>query len=234
MRSRRHSAATRAIQVLLASTLLLTTTVRIGSATAPLSPGLFLEYKVELFEGGRRTEDGFRVAVIDSLGAGHWRLELSTGGGERYRCLYTEGGESSPFARERFADVLREEEEGWTLLDASALDLLDDLAAMQERLESGEAMGDTLFVLGGRDWEGRGLALADSSEAVQRSESVTITKRTVSRGRAWVCPDLPFGGWLCYDESRGTVKISEFGGRRFEGPESRSRELWSLVEIGYQ
>ena len=234
MRSRRHSAAARAFLVILTGALLSSTTARIGGASAPLSPGLFLEYKVELFEGGRRSEDGFRLVVDDSLGSGHWRLDLTTGGGDRYRCLYAEGGDASPFARERFTDLLREEEEGWILLDTGALELLDGLAAMQGRLDGSEATGDSLFVLGGRGWPAAVHALSDSSEVVQRSESVAITKRTVSQGRAWVSPELPFGGWLRYDETRGTVKISEFGGRRFEGEESRSRELWTLVDFGHQ
>ncbi len=205
---------------------------RDGNAKALLSPGFFMEYRVELLEGGKRSEESFRITVLDSLAPAAWRIELALGGGARYRSEYVGDGFETPFAVERFSSTEVAEDGRWLPLDPGSLDLLDSLRAMAGRVGSAVAGGDSLFTIAGSAWLAQGCTIADSSEKVQRSESVTLTQNSTSRGRAWVCEGLPFGGWLHYAEERRARKVSEFGGRRFEGEESRSRETWNLVDLG--
>jgi hypothetical protein len=210
----------------------MTIQTRPGSADAPLAPGLFMEYRVELREGGQLSEESFRLDVLDDLGEGAWRLELRIGDGDRYRCEYATKGGAGSFAPERFSRVSHRVDEFWEELDAGSLSLLADLDRMQSQLDRATATGDSLFSIDGVEWPARSYVLSDSSSSVQRSESVTLSRITQSRGRAWISAELPFGGWLRYDEEHRTRKISEFGGRRFEGEEAVSRELWTLVAIG--
>ncbi len=210
----------------------MTIMTRPGSANAPLVPGLFLEYRVELREGGQLQEENFRLDVLEALGEDTWHLELRIGSGDRYRCDYSANGDSSTFAPERFSRMSHHLDGRWEALDSSSLSLLADLDRMQSQLADATVVGDSLFFIGDTEWAARSYTLSDSSSSVQRSESVTLSRITSSRGRAWIGAELPFGGWLRYEEERRTRKISEFAGRRFEGEEAVSRELWTLVATG--
>ncbi len=179
----RRSSISRSLLLLTIALSFMTIMTRPGSANAPLVPGLFLEYRVELREGGQLQEENFRLDVLEAL-------------------------------------------------DSSSLSLLADLDRMQSQLADATVVGDSLFFIGDTEWAARSYTLSDSSSSVQRSESVTLIRITSSRGRAWIGAELPFGGWLRYEEERRTRKISEFAGRRFEGEEAVSRELWTLVATG--
>ncbi len=213
---------------------LLTTSTRPGGAVTPLAPGLFMEYRVELREGGQLSEESFRLDVVEALDDGFWQLELTVGEKDRYRCTYTNAGQAALFSSDRFSQVSHEVAGLWEPMDASSLSLLADMDRMQSMLAAATTEGDSLFTVGGEQWPARIYVLSDSSTSVQRSESVALSRITLSRGRAWICPELPFGGWLSYKEERRTRKISEFGGRRFEGEEAVSLELWTLVNVGFK
>lgn len=191
-----------------------------------------MDYAVEVLEEGRRSEESFRLEVIGAPAPGRWELELRVGDGQRYRCRYAGDGYATPLAPERFLGAEVEEQGRWRPVDPASLELLDTLRAMQQRIRSSDAGADSLFALAGDVWPARAHALADSSVSEQSSESVKLTWITVSAGEAWVSEALPFGGWLRYEEHRRARKVSEFAGRRFEGAEAESRELWTLQDLG--
>ncbi len=112
------------------------------------------------------------------------------------------------------------------------IELLTLLAEMQGRIERSRPVADSSLTVGGHAWRAQRHALADTSETVQQSASVTLTRQVLAQGTAWVAAELPFGGWLRYEEERRARKISELGGRRFVGEEETSRELWTLVDLG--
>ncbi len=228
----RRSSISRLLLLLTIALSFMTIMTRPGSATAPLAPGLFMEYRVELREGGQLGEESFRLDVLDALADDTWRLELRIGNGDRYRCDYSATGVSGTFAPERFSRMSHHLDGRWEVLNPSSLSLLADLDRMQSQLADATVEGDTLISIGQAEWAARSYILNDSSTSVQRSESVTLSRVTMSSGRAWICADLPFGGWLRYEEERRTRKISEFAGRRFQGEEAVSQELWTLVATG--
>ena len=207
-------------------------TARQSGATSPLQPGFFMEYRVESFSEGRRSEERFRLVVREDLGADRRLLELSLDSGGAYRAVYqTAAGAAGPFALERFERVEGREDGKWQSLVPADIELLAQLAEMQDRVERSQPVADSTLTLAGRAWHARRYALADSSEAVQRSASVTLTRQVLAQGTAWVADDLPFGGWLRFEEQRRARKISEIGGRRYVGAEETSRELWTLVAL---
>lgn len=228
----RRSSISRIPLLLSIALSLVTILTRPGSAEAPLEPGLFLEYRVELREGGQLHEESFRLEVLEASGPGIWQLELLVGKSDRYRCEYELLSDGGPFSPSRFGGIRQQVEGRWELIDGGAVPLLDDLDRMQSQLAGTAVVGDSLFSIDGVAWPAQGHAVNDSISAVQSSESVTLTRITRSRGWAWLSPDLPFGGWLSYEEERRARKISEFAGRRFEGEEAISRELWRLVSVG--
>jgi hypothetical protein len=218
---------------LTASLLLSLIDARRSEAVSLLPPGFFMEYRVESFSEGRRSEERFRLLVREDLGADRRLLELSLNSGSTYRAVYqTAPGPAGPFAAERFERVEGREDGQWQPLVPADIELLALLSAMQERIERSHPVADSSLTVGGQAWRAQGHALADTSETVQRSASVTLTRQVLAQGRAWVAPELPFGGWLLYEEERRARKISELGGRRFVGEEETSRELWTLVDLG--
>jgi hypothetical protein len=206
---------------------------RRSAAADPLPPGFFMEYRVESFSDGRRSEERFRLLVREDLGGGRKRLELSLGGGSSYRAVYQAApGTAGPFAVARFERVEGLTDGAWQPLVPADIELLALLAEMQDRLERSRTGADSVITVGGRPWPAQHHALADSSETVQRSASVTLTRQVRTTGAAWVTSALPFGGWLRYEEQRSARKVSEIGGRRFVGAEELSSEHWSLVDLG--
>lgn len=199
------------------------------------APGFFMEYRVEAFSEGRRSEERFRLAVAEDLGGERRLLTLTVDSGTSYRAVYLAGpGEAGPFALSRFESVESRENGRWQPLVPDEIDLLSTLAGMQARIVAGHAETDSTLSIGGRAYAAQRFALADSSESTQRSASVTLTRRIVSRGQAWICPALPFGGWLRFEEEREARKVSEIGGRRYVGEPEMSREVWTLVAVSPQ
>lgn len=215
-----------------AALLLIGCEARAGAVAFP-APGFFMEYRVEAFSEGRRSEERFTLRVEQDLGDERRLLSLSVDSGAAYRAVYlTEPGEAGPFALSRFERVEGREEGKWQALVPDELELLRALAGMQARLVAGHAEADSTLSVGGRDWPAQCFALADSSESTQRSASVTLTRRIVSHGRAWITTALPFGGWLRFEEEREARKVSEIGGRRYVSEPETSREVWTLVAVG--
>jgi len=215
-----------------AALLLISLEARVGTAGFP-TPGFFMEFRVEAFSEGRRREERFRLLVAEDLGGERRLLTLTVDGGAAYRAVYLSGpGEAGPFARARFERVESRENGHWQPLALDEIELLTTLTGMQERLAAGRAEADSTFSIGGRQWPAQRYALADSSESTQRSASVALTRQIVSRGRAWVCAALPFGGWVRFEEERTARKVSEFGGRRYVSAPETSREVWTLVGVG--
>ena len=205
---------------------------RRSEASGPLPPGFFMEYRVESFSEGRRSEERFRLVVREDLGADRRLLELSLDSGSAYRAVYqAAAGAAGPFAVERFERVEGLQDGQWQPLVPTEIELLTLLADMQDRIEHGQAEADSSVSVGGRAWRAQRYSLTDSSATVQRSASVTLTRQVLAHGTAWVAADLPFGGWLRFEEERQARKISEFGGRRFIGELETSRELWTLVAL---
>lgn len=215
-----------------AALLLIGCEARAGALAFP-APGFFMEYRVEAFSEGRRSEERFTLRVEEDLGGERRLLSLSVDSGAVYRAVYSAGpGEAGPFALSRFERVESREEGRWQVLAPEELELLRTLAGMQDRLAAGRAEADSTLRVGGRDWSAQRFALTDSSESTQRSASVTLTRRIVSRGRAWITTALPFGGWLRFEEERVARKVSEIGGRRYVGEPETNREVWTLVAVG--
>ena len=201
-------------------------------AADPLPPGFFMEYRVESFSEGRRSVEHFRLVVREDLGADRRLLELSLDSGGAYRAVYLAGAAAAgPFALERFERVEGWQDDRWQPLVPADIELLTQLAEMQGRIERSRSMADSTLTVDDRAWSARRYALADSSASVQRSASVTLTRQVLAQGAAWVTADLPFGGWLRFEEERRARKISEIGGRRYVGAEATSRELWTLVAL---
>ncbi|MCP4547896.1 MAG: hypothetical protein GY835_15645 [bacterium] len=204
-----------------------------GSVKAPLGPGFSLEYRVEVLNEGQRRDETLTLKVIEEAAPNAWRLELRLGDEEsdlRYQAVYRDGGDSSAFALERFTETCFWDE-GWAPVAPADLELLATLSAMEEHLRPVETGADSTMTVGGRALMCRYYSLSDSSEVVQEGESVTIRTNQFVKGDAWICDEVPFGGWVRYREERIATKVSEFGGRSFTGNEERSEETWILVSM---
>jgi len=204
-----------------------------GRGDAPLHPGLFLDYRLEVLSEGQRSEDRLRLEVGDQPSPGRWRVMLRLGEGAdavRYRALYDETLPGGPFAEARFDSVAEWHENGWRSVPAGDLALVDDLREVCNRLSGLAAEAESLFVVSGRELASRRVAFRDTLESVQAGETVTLRTVTVRSGEAWTSGAVPFGGWLRYREERRARKVSEMGGRRFEGAEETTVETWVLAD----
>ncbi|MBN2170335.1 MAG: hypothetical protein JW819_03320 [Candidatus Krumholzibacteriota bacterium] len=204
-----------------------------GRGEAPLRPGLFLDYRLEVLSEGQRSEDRLRLEVGEQAVPGCWRITLRLGDGEdaaRYRALYDETASGDPFADARFDSVAEWREGGWRPLAAGDLAVIDALREVHGRLAGRGAEAESVFVVAGRELAACRVAFADTTESVQAGETVTLRTVTVRRGEVWTSGEVPFGGWLRYREERRARKVSELGGRRFEGAEETTVETWVLAD----
>ena len=219
----------RTIGLLLA--MMMASWARPGGCSIPLEPGLFLAYRMELISDGQRREESLTLSVEETAAAGGpLRVELSLGGGEfRYRVLYDPAGDGPVFAASRFTSV-EAWEDGWVLKPRGEVELLATLQAVEARAALGEAIADSVISVGNIDLACTAKSFVDSSESVQSGETVTIRIVERLRGRLYRSDEIPFGGWVRYEEERSARKLTEFSGRSFVGDESHTRETWTLVE----
>jgi hypothetical protein len=190
-----------------------------GRGEAPLRPGLFLDYRLEVLSEGQRSEDRLRLEVGEQAVPGCWRITL-----------YDETAPGDPFADARFDSVAEWREGGWRPLAAGDLAVIDALREVHGRLAGRGAEAESVFVVAGRKLAARRVAFADTTESVQAGETVTLRTVTVRRGEVWTSGEVPFGGWLRYREERRARKVSELGGRRFTGAEETTVETWVLAD----
>ncbi|MDP6418688.1 MAG: hypothetical protein QGG80_04400 [Candidatus Krumholzibacteria bacterium] len=197
-----------------------------------LRPGFSVQWKVAQLSEGHLSEETLSIAVQESVGVDSLLLTIRRGNDDRdYRILYWAAGDEFHCARERILSAEIGEGDKRRGLLEEELFFLDQLEMMELRIgEEGEFIGDTLLSLAGRSIPCRRLRMEDEGEDVQDGESVVLRTYWNLTAEAWVSDALPLG-WLFYREDIHSRKVSEFGGREFEGEDNRSISTWEIQSL---
>ena len=196
-------------------------------------PGFSMVYAMELKSEGKVSRETLSLGFSGVTEQGYRQLELTLGAGDgalRYRADYLDRGDDPPFASSRFENLVTWDGE-WFSLSPDEAELLKDLQEMAARLSGDTWDAESTFVVGGSELRCRRYSFTSSGEQTQAGESVRIRIVQAVRGEIWVCPELPFGGWVQYHEERRARKISELAGRVFQGAEEISDEMWTLKDL---
>ncbi len=196
-----------------------------------LEPGLSLVYRMEMISEGQRSDETLRVDVGDRSSSGLWNIELILGGAElRYRALYEADGPGPVFSDHRFVK-LEVWDSGWRESALNDVEVLTTLRDIEARVAAMPAAADSTIDVSNRSLACHSLSFSDSSTSVQRGETVTLSIETRSYGHLWISDDVPFGGWVRYEERRDARKTTEFSGRSFAGEVEQTQETWQLESI---
>lgn len=186
---------------------------------------------MELISEGQRREETLRIVVGEESESGLWRIELNLGGDEfRYRALYDADAPGPVFDPRRFARV-EVWENGWLAQSSEEIAILETLRAVERRVTDSHFVADSILTVGEQEFVCRAVSFDDSTESVQRGETVSIRIVETTVGHVWLCDDLPLGGYVRYVEERSARKHTEFAGRSFAGDVERTRETWTLVSF---